>query len=102
MSGKKSNFSTECHYPSSERKMLNYALLKAYILMIQNTKLAISNKQYQNQNSNTGSCHGCSGPHLIKDYEDSVCKRCKPNLDDQASARYPRRRPPSKQQKLNP
>ena len=26
----------------------------------------ISNKQYQNQNSNTGPCHGCSGPHLIK------------------------------------
>ena len=26
----------------------------------------ISNKQYQNQNSNTGPCHGYSGLHLIK------------------------------------
>ena len=27
----------------------------------------ISRKQYQNQNSNTGHCHGCIGSHLIKD-----------------------------------
>ena len=53
----------------------------------------ISNKQYQNQNSNTGPCHGCNGPHLIKDCEDSVCKRCKPNLDNHAPARCPRKRP---------
>ena len=26
----------------------------------------ISNKQYQNQNSSTGPCHGCSGPHLCE------------------------------------
>ena len=26
----------------------------------------ISNKQYQNQNSNTGPCHGSNGSHLIK------------------------------------
>ena len=50
----------------------------------------ISNKQYQNQNSNTGPCHGCNGPHLIKDCEDSMCKRCKPNLDNHAPARCPR------------
>ena len=37
----------------------------------------ISNKHCQTQNSNTGPCYGCSGPHLIKDCQDSVCKRCK-------------------------
>ena len=41
----------------------------------------MSNNHYQNQNSNTGPCHGCSGPHLIKDCKDSVCKWYKPNLD---------------------
>ena len=28
----------------------------------------ISNMQYQNHNSNTGPCYGCSNPHLIKDW----------------------------------
>ena len=62
----------------------------------------ISNKQYQNQNSNTGPCHGHSDPHLIKDCKDSVCKRCKPNLDNHAPARWPRRRPPNRQKWLKP
>ena len=48
-----------------QKKMLNYTLLKAYIIMIQNNKLTISsNKLYQNLNSNTGSYHGWSSPHL--------------------------------------
>ena len=61
----------------------------------------ISNKKYQNHNCNTGPCHACSGQHLIKDCENSVCKRCKPNLDNHAPARYPRRKPCTKQQWLN-
>ena len=62
----------------------------------------ISYKQYQSQNSNTEPCHGCSGPHLIKDCENSVCKRCKPKLDNHVPARFSRRKPPTKQQWLNP
>ena len=62
----------------------------------------ISNKQYQSQNSNKGPCSGCSGPHLIRDCENSVCKRCKMNLDNHVPARCPRRKPPTKQKLLNP
>ena len=62
----------------------------------------ISNKQYQSQNSNIWPCHGYSGPHLIKDCETSVCKRCKLNQDNHVPARCPRRKPPNKQQWLNP
>ena len=32
----------------------------------------ISSKQNKNQNSNTGPCHGCNGPHQIKDWRHSV------------------------------
>ena len=39
----------------------------------------IYNKQHENQNSSIGSYHACNGLHLIKDCEDSVCKRYKPN-----------------------
>ena len=62
---------------------------------------SISNKYYQNQNSDTGPCHGCSGPYL-KDCEIWVHKRCKPNLDNYVPARCPKRKPPTKQQWLNP
>ena len=62
----------------------------------------IYNKQHKNQNSNIGPCHARNGPHLIKDCEDSVCKRRKPNLDNHAPARCPRKRPPSRQQWSNP
>ena len=57
-----------------------------------------SNKQHQSKSNNPGPCHCCSGPHLIRDCEDSVCKRCKPNLDDSAPARCPIRKFPAKQQ----
>ena len=35
----------------------------------------ISNKQYQGQSSNPGPLQCCSGPHLIRDCKNSVCKR---------------------------
>ena len=57
----------------------------------------ISSKQYQSQNSNIGPCHGCSGPHLIKDHENSVCKRCKQNLDNHVLARCTKRKSPTKE-----
>ena len=62
----------------------------------------ISDKQYQNQSSNTGPCHGYNGPYLIKDCEDSECKRCRPNSDNYAPARCPRRRTPNRLQWFNP
>ena len=37
-------------------------------------------KQNNNEN-NMGPCHACNGQHLVKDCEESICKRCKPNLD---------------------
>ena len=42
----------------------------------------ISKKKYQSKNSNTGPCHACSGPRLIKDCENLVWKRWKPNLEN--------------------
>ena len=61
----------------------------------------ICNNQYQSQNSNPGLCHGCSGPHLVRECKNSVCKRCKPNLDSHVPARCPSRKTPAKQQWLN-
>ena len=61
----------------------------------------ISNKQYKSQNSTTGPCHRCGDPHLIKDCENSVCKRCKPNLDNDVAARCSWRKSLIKQQWLN-
>ena len=82
--------------------MLNYASLRAYIIMTQNHKINhMSNKQYHSQNSNPGPCHGCSGPHLIRDCHNSVCKICKLNLDNHVPYNYPSRKPPAKQQWLN-
>ena len=40
--------------------------------------------------------------HLNTDCEDSMCKRCKTNLDSHTPARCPKKRPPSRQQKSNP
>ena len=40
--------------------------------------------------------------NTLKDCEDSLCKRCKPNLDNHAPARCSRKRPPNRQQWFNP
>ena len=61
----------------------------------------IYNKQNDTQN-NMGPCHACNGPHLIKDCNESICNRCKPNLDNHTPAKCPRKRPPNKEQKSNP
>ena len=47
----------------------------------------ISNKQYQSQDSNSGPCYGWRDTHLIRDSENSVCKRCQWNLDNHVPAR---------------
>ena len=49
-----------------------------------------------------GPCHACNGPHFIKDCNESICNRCKPNLDNHAPAKYPRKRAFNRQQKSNP
>ena len=49
-----------------------------------------------------GPFHACNGPHLVRDCNESICNRCKPNLDNCTPAKYIRKRPPSRQQKLNP
>ena len=53
----------------------------------------IYNKQHEDQNINIGPCHACNNPHLIKDCEDSVCKRYRPNLDNHAPARCQEKTP---------
>ena len=94
--------STECHYTSSE-KDAELCIIQGLLNHDPEHKIKnISNKQYQNQKCNTGLCHGCSGSCLIKDCKDSVCKRCRPNLDNHAPARCPRKRSPNRQQWLNP
>ena len=44
-----------------------------------------------------GPCYACNGPYLVKDCEESICKRCKPNVDIHTPARCPRKRPPNRQ-----
>ena len=61
-------------------------------------EVSIFNKQNNNQN-NKGPCHACNGPHLVKDCNESICNRCKPNLDNHTPDIYPRRIPPDRQQK---
>ena len=58
----------------------------------------IYNKQKDIQN-NMRPCHACNSTHLIKDCEESICTRYKPNLDSHTQVRCPRKRPPSRQQK---
>ena len=50
----------------------------------------ISNKKYHSQISNSGPCHGCSVPHLIRDCKNSVCKRCKPDVDNHVPVQCPK------------
>ena len=47
--------------------------------------IQISNK-YQSKSSSPGPYHDCSGPYLIRECKDLVCKGCKPNLDNHAPA----------------
>ena len=61
----------------------------------------IYNKQNNNQN-NMGPCHICNGPHFIKYCNESICNRCKPNLDNHTPAECPRKRPLNRQLKSNP
>ena len=51
----------------------------------------IYNKQNDNQNK-MGPCHACNGSHPVKDCEESICNRCKPNLDNHTPARCPRKK----------
>ena len=43
---------------------------------------------------------GCNSPHFIRDCENLVCIKCKPNSDNHAQARCPNSKPPAKQQQL--
>ena len=43
-----------------------------------------------------GPCHACSGRHLIKDCNESICNRCKPNLANHTLTKYPRKGSPTK------
>ena len=45
-----------------------------------------------------GPCHACNGPHLVKDCNESICNRCRPNLDNHTPAKCPRKRPTNRQQ----
>ena len=57
----------------------------------------IYGKQNDNQN-NMGPCHAGKGPHLVKDCNESICNRCRPNLDNHTPAQCLRKRPPKRQQ----
>ena len=46
----------------------------------------INNKQNDNQNT-MGPCHACSDPHPVRDYNESICNRCRPNLDNHTQAK---------------
>ena len=97
----KSNFSAKHHNLSSEMDAQLCIFEGSHNHDPEHKVNHISNKQYQSQNSNPGSCHGCSGPYLIEDSKNSVCKRCIPSVDNCVPARCSSRKPPAKQQQLN-
>ena len=45
-----------------------------------------------------GPSHACNGPHLVKNCSESICGKCKPNLDKHAPDTCPRKHPLSKNQ----
>ena len=49
-----------------------------------------------------GPCHACSGPHLVRDCNESICNRCRPNLDNHTPPKCIRKRAPNRQQHSNP
>ena len=53
---------------------------------------SIYNKQTDNQN-NMGSCYACNHPHLVRDCNESICNRCRSNLDNHTPAKCPRKSP---------
>ena len=61
----------------------------------------INNKQNDNQN-NMGPCHACSGLHLVGDRNESMCNRCRPNLDNHTPDKCLKKRAPKRQKKSNP
>ena len=85
----------------AQKKMQNLALL-VYTVLIQVMELAtliISNIINQN---NMGPFHACSGPHLVRDCNESICNRCRPNLDSHTPAKCIRKRPLNSQKHSNP
>ena len=56
----------------------------------------INNKQNDNQN-HVGPCHACSAPDLVKDCNESICNRCRPNLDNHRLAKCIRKGPHNRQ-----
>ena len=68
------------HYVSTEKghRTENYRGLNNHDLGHEINKIYLS----QNDKSNkTGPWHTCNGPHFIKDYDETVCLRFKPNLN---------------------
>ena len=49
-----------------------------------------------------GPCHACSSPHLVRDCNESICNRFRPNLDNHTPAKCIRKRPPNRQQNSKP
>ena len=50
-------------------------------------------KQNDNQN-NMEPCHACNSPCLVRECNESICNRCRPNLDNHTPAKCIRKRPP--------
>ena len=46
--------------------------------------------------------HAFNGPHLIKDCNESICNRCKPNLDNHTPVKCLRKRPLTDSKDLTP
>ena len=70
--------------------MQNYALWRFTKPWFRSQISNIYPKQNDKQ-INTGPCYACNGPHLVKDCNESICSRCKPNLDDHTPSKCPRR-----------
>ena len=42
---------------------------------------------------NPGPSHACNGPHFIKDCNDTICLKSKPNLNNHTPSKFPKRFP---------
>ena len=70
--------------------------------MIQTMKLITFTLNIMTNQFNIGPCHVCNGPHLIKNCNNSICGRCKSNLDKHTPSQCHRKCPFNKQQSPNP
>ena len=92
----KSYISPKCHYISTEKGCRTEIIEGLHNHDLGNE---INNiyPGWNNKSNNIGPCHACNGPHFVKDCDETMCLRCKPNFDHCTLSKCPRKCHPNKQ-----